>query len=109
MPTAQIMAFVSATKYVAASLKAVLARRKHAEGVMKKLLLLWVVSLVLVSMATYAVAQTRPSAQPTVSGNDIGFRVDGTDSKGQPFGALLIRLNGEWVETGSTMTLRKLQ
>ena len=76
---------------------------------MKKLLWLWVLSLVIVSMATYAVAQTRRPAQPTVSGNDIGFRVDGTDSKGQPFGTLLIRYNGEWVETGSTMTVRKLK
>jgi hypothetical protein len=75
---------------------------------MKRLLLLWVVSLVLVSMATYAVAQPRRS-QPTVSGNDIGFRIDGTDSKGLPFGVLVIRHNGEWVETGTTMTLRKVQ
>ena len=73
---------------------------------MKRLLLLWVVSLVMVSMATYAVAQTRRT-EPTVTGNDIGFRVEGTNSKGQPFGTLLIRQNGEWVETGSTMTLRK--
>lgn len=76
---------------------------------MKRLLLLWVMSLVMVSTATYAVAQSRRLAQPTVSGNDIGFRVDGTDVKGQPFGTLLIRYNGEWVETGSTMTLRKLK
>lgn len=76
---------------------------------MKRLLLLWVMSLVMVSMATYTVAQTPRLAQPTVSGNDIGFRVDGTDSKGQPFGTLLIRYNGEWVETGSTMILRKLK
>jgi hypothetical protein len=74
---------------------------------MKKLLLLWVISLVTVAMGTYAVAQTRRPAQPTVTGSDIGFRVDGTDSKGQPFGALLIRYNGEWVETGTTMTIRK--
>ena len=76
---------------------------------MKRLLLLWVVSLVLVSLASFAAAQTRRPAQPTVSGTDIGFRVDGTDSKGQPFGTLLIRYNGEWVETGSTMTVRKLK
>lgn len=75
---------------------------------MKKRILLWLMSLVMVSMAAYAVAQTRRLPQPTVSGNDIGFRVDGTDTKGQPFGTLLIRYNGEWVETGSTMTLRKL-
>jgi hypothetical protein len=75
---------------------------------MKRLLLFWVISLVLVSIATYAVAQPRRPA-PTVLGNDIGFRVDGTDSKGQPFGTLLIRYNGEWVEAGSTMTMRKLK
>ncbi len=76
---------------------------------MKRLVWLWIVSLVMVSMASYAIAQTRRPAQPTVSGTDIGFRVDGTDGKGQPFGTLLIRYNGEWVETGSTMTLRKLE
>ena len=76
---------------------------------MKRVLLLWVMSLVLAWTTTYAVAQTRRPAQPTVSGNDIGFRVDGTDTKGQPFGTLLIKYNGEWVETGSTMTLRKLK
>ena len=75
---------------------------------MKKLFLLWAVSLVVVSMTTYAVAQTRRLAQPTVAGSDIGFRVDGTDSMGQPFGVLLIRYSGQWVETGSTMTVRKL-
>lgn len=76
---------------------------------MKRLLLLWVMSLVMASTATYVVAQTRRPAQPTVSGNDIGFRVEGTDPKGQPFGTLLIKYNGEWVETGSSMTLRKLK
>ena len=76
---------------------------------MKRLLLLWMLSLVMISWTTYAVAQTRRLPQPTVSGNDIGFRVDGTDAKGQPFGKLLIRYNGEWVEIGSTMTLRKLK
>ena len=75
---------------------------------MKRLLLLWVMSLVIVSMATYAIAQT-PRLGPTVSGNDIGFRVDGTDAKGQPFGTLLVRYKGEWVEAGSTMKVRKLQ
>lgn len=76
---------------------------------MRKFLLLWLLSLVLASMATYAVAQTRRPGQPTVSGNDIGFRVDGTDPSGRPFGTLLIRHNGQWVEPGPTMTVRKLQ
>ena len=76
---------------------------------MKRLFLLWLVSLVLVSMVSYAAAQTRRPTQPTLSGDDIGFRVDGTDSKGQPFGTLLIRYNGAWVEAGSTMTVRKLK
>lgn len=75
---------------------------------MKKIILLWVVSLVMVSMATYAIAQIRRDTQPTVSGNDIGFRVDSTDSKGRPIGTLLIRYNGEWVEPGAAMTVRKV-
>ena len=76
---------------------------------MRTLVWVWLMSLVMVSAATYAMAQPRHLAQPTVSGTDIGFRVDGTDSKGQPFGKLLIRYNGEWVEAGSTVTIRKLQ
>ena len=40
---------------------------------MKKLFLLWVFSVVLVFMGTYALAQTRRPAQPTVTGGDIGY------------------------------------
>jgi hypothetical protein len=40
-----------------------------------------------------------PSPAPRVlSGSDVGFRVEGVDSKGQPFGTLVIRVNGEWVD-----------
>lgn len=74
---------------------------------MKKLLLFWVASLVLVSMATFAVAQTR-RAPITLSGNDIGFRVEGVE-KGKPVGTLMVRFNGEWVEVGTAMTLRPLK
>ena len=35
----------------------------------------------------------------------LGFRLRAD----WPFGTLLIRYQGEWVETGSTMTLRKLK
>ena len=77
---------------------------------MKKLLLFWVASLVLVSMATIAVAQTRRLPAPiTLSGNDIGFRVDGVDRKGKPVGTLMVRFNGEWVEAGAAMTIRPLK
>jgi len=76
---------------------------------MKRLLLFWVASLVLVSMATFAVAQTRRLPAPiTLSGNDIGFRVDGVE-KGKPVGTLMVRFNGEWVEAGAAMTIRPLK
>jgi hypothetical protein len=73
------------------------------------LLLFWVASLVLVSMATIAVAQTRRLPAPMLSGNDIGFRVDGVDQKGKPVGTLMLRFNGDWVEAGAAMTLRPLK
>lgn len=56
--------------------------------------------LVLVASGTWALAQ---AVQPksvfpnVISGNDIGFRVEG--HKGStPVGRLVVRINGQWVE-----------
>jgi hypothetical protein len=74
---------------------------------MKRLAVLWIVSVVLVAMATLAFAQGRRLPQPQMlSGNDIGFRIEGYDISGKPTGAWMVRLNGEWVEVGSTMVTR---
>jgi hypothetical protein len=44
-----------------------------------------------------------------VSGNDIGFRVEGTDLSGKPMGTLMVRVNGQWNEVGSSMTVRPVK
>jgi hypothetical protein len=64
---------------------------------------LWVVSLV--SVAALARAQNPPLPSPwmtplpspiVLSGNDVGFRVEGRNGN-RPVGVLVIRMNGEWV------------
>jgi hypothetical protein len=67
--------------------------------------------LVVVCILAIALVAARSSAQapipravvpvptPTViSGDDIGFRVEGLRGKTTPVGKLVIRLNGQWVE-----------
>ena len=73
---------------------------------MKRLMLFWLASLMLVSMATFAFAQFRFPTPHILSGNDIGFRVEGTDVTGRPFGTLLVRWNGEWREVGGDFRVR---
>ena len=75
---------------------------------MKRLGLLWLVSLVIVSAlaAALVVAQTRLPEPRVLSGSDIGFRVEGRDQSGNPIGTLVVRINGEWWEVGSSPTVR---
>jgi hypothetical protein len=54
-------------------------------------------------------AQTVPpdlSTAPILSGNDIGFRVEG-NREGRVSGTLMVRVNGKWVETAASLTLRR--
>jgi hypothetical protein len=49
-------------------------------------------------------AQTRllaPNDYYILSGSDIGFRVEGTDTNGRPAGRVMLRINGRWVEAGT--------
>ncbi len=75
---------------------------------MKRLTLVWITSLALVAVATFAFAQNRfpLSQQQILSGNDIGFRVEGTGIDGKPTGTWLVRFNGAWVEVGSWAGVR---
>ena len=42
-----------------------------------------------------------------VSGNDIGFRVEGSDPRtGAPTGTWMLRVKGEWVEIGAAPGIR---
>jgi hypothetical protein len=45
-----------------------------------------------------------------VRGNNIGFRIEGTDPRtGQPVGSWMLRINGEWVVVGSAPIARPVK
>ena len=74
---------------------------------MQKNFLWWVLSLVIIAMASFAGAQQPPSPQPRIlSGNDLGFRVEGTDRSGKAIGTFMVRVNGSWVEVGPSFGTR---
>lgn len=67
---------------------------------MRKLVAMWVLSLVVAGvLSAIATAQVNRQTPRVVSGADLGFRVNGQDrNTGKPVGVLVIRINGEWVE-----------
>jgi hypothetical protein len=69
---------------------------------MKKLVLCLLASLVaVIGVGSFTLAQTSQSEPRIVSGDDIGFRVEGTEPRtGRPTGTLMLRMDGEWVEAG---------
>lgn len=71
---------------------------------------LFVVLMAFVVGAAAAMAWAQPRPQPRiVSGDDIGFRLEGTDPQtGQPTGTLVVRIDGEWVAVGPAAGVRLL-
>lgn len=69
---------------------------------------LWMASLV--GAGALGHAQTPRASEPAptvVTGADLGFRIDG--HKGAtPIGTLVIRQNGQWVEAGFAMGVKRL-
>lgn len=78
---------------------------------MKRLALLWLASLVAVAMlaSTFTLAQAQQGDTRVVSGDDLGFRVEGSDRSGNPTGTLVIRIDGEWMEAISSGGLRLIR
>ena len=78
---------------------------------MKKLVLFLLAFLVAtVATVSLTLAQTTQPQPRIVSGNDIGFRLEGTDpSTGRPTGTLMLRLNGEWIQVAFSGGLRLLK
>jgi hypothetical protein len=71
---------------------------------MKRLALLWFASLVIVAILASSLTRAQTTQVGSIlSGSDIGFRVEGRDRSGNPTGTLVVRLNGQWVETRSTL------
>lgn len=77
---------------------------------MKRLVLLWLASLVVVAAMTsaFTFAQARQDGE-VVSGDDLGFRLNGTDISGNPTGTLVIRVDDEWVEARFSMSTRLIR
>ena len=73
---------------------------------MNRLMLWWITSLALVALSTLAFAQGRLAQPQTLSGNDIGFRVESIDVGGKAVGTWMVRYNGNWIEIGSTGGIR---
>jgi hypothetical protein len=70
------------------------------------LVLAWALSLLAVGAWSTATAQ-RSSDEPRVfSGNDLGFRVDSVGKGGVRVGALVVRIEGKWVETELSPKMR---
>ena len=68
---------------------------------MKREVLLWVMSLVLVALATLSFAQGRLAKPQMLSGNDLGVRVESIDPGGKAVGTWMVRYDGSWVEVSS--------
>ena len=81
---------------------------------MGRLLPIWI-AVVVVASALTAYAQLPPGRQPApgfdaprvLSGDDVGFRVEGTDpATGRPVGTWMVRMNGGWVEAAPKPMIR---
>jgi hypothetical protein len=77
---------------------------------MRKLMAFWIFSLALVAgLASLVTAQVYRTPPEVISGNDLGFRLEGIDIRtGKPVGRLLIRQKGEWIVVGDPMEGRRL-
>jgi hypothetical protein len=40
-----------------------------------------------------------------VSGADLGFRIEGQDLKGLPFGRLVVKIDGDWVPVSDSIRM----
>jgi hypothetical protein len=87
---------------------------------MRKWIVLWLSSLVVVAALTSGLmgAQTTPEelrrrvqeqlpGSRIISGNDIGFRMEGTNPAGEPVGTLVVRIDGQWLVAASKMSIHR--
>jgi hypothetical protein len=85
---------------------------------MRKMIGLWVGSLLLAGVAGAALTAQGQRMQetivrqpnwPVLSGSDIGYRIESYTSKGEPIGRLVVRIDGEWVEPHGAPSIRTLK
>jgi hypothetical protein len=71
-------------------------------GVMSRTVVSWVAAALLAATTTFVFAQNRSSQPQVLSGADVGFRIEGSDFRGRPTGTLVVRIDGNWVQVGSS-------
>ena len=76
---------------------------------MKRYVVLWLLSLVLVATASaWIAAQITQAPQHVISGSDVGVQVDSTDGK-FAYGRIVVRIDGRWLELGPSARAYRLQ
>jgi len=68
----------------------------------------FLVALILSAPTAWATSQSQlvavnPVTPRVVTGEDLGFRVEGLRGGSTPVGTLVVRVNGEWVEAEVTL------
>jgi hypothetical protein len=87
---------------------------------MQRWIALWLASLAVVAGFTSGLMRAQapsqvpppytsqaPPAARVLSGADIGFRVE-SSSEGRAVGTLVVRINGQWVDTVSSVTSKRV-
>jgi hypothetical protein len=71
---------------------------------MRKATLLWILAICMAAIVSSVVTAQVTSQQPPriLTGGDLGFRLEGVDSRGRPTGTLVVKIYNEWVEVGSS-------
>lgn len=69
---------------------------------MNRRVLSWMAAALVAATTSFVFAQNRSSQPQVLSGADVGFRIEGTDFRGRPVGTLVVRINGNWVEVGTS-------
>jgi hypothetical protein len=90
------------------------------EAAMRKWIVLWLSSLAVVSALTSGLmrAQTTPDdlrrrvqeqlpGSRIISGDDIGFRLEGMSPADEPVGTLVVRIDGQWVVARAKMSIQR--
>jgi len=75
---------------------------------LNRILVVVLLASALAGVGVWAQTQIPQPQTPTiVSGNDLGFRIDGRKN-GKPTGALVVRINGQWIETEAAVGFQRL-
>jgi hypothetical protein len=75
---------------------------------MRNWLFLWVASLIVVATIASALARAQTKeAAGIISGDDIGFRVEGMNPAGDAVGTWVVRIDGRWVTATSRMSVQR--